>query len=30
VRRRAMLGEPWEYGFTLPDRDPWQDDGESG
>jgi len=25
-----MHGEPWEYGFTLPDHDPWQDEGDGG
>jgi len=25
-----MRFEPWDYGFTVPDRDPWQDEGEGG
>jgi len=22
-----MIFEPWDYGFTVPDHDPWQDEG---
>jgi len=25
-----MNHDPYDYGFTLPDRDPWQDEGEGG
>jgi hypothetical protein len=28
--RTHMPGDPWEYGFTVPECDPWQDDGEGG
>jgi len=25
-----MNHDPYDYGFTLPDRDPWQDEGDGG
>ena len=31
VRIHMMtIFDPWDYGFTVPDRDPWQDEGEAG
>jgi hypothetical protein len=26
----TTIFDPWDYGFTVPDRDPWQDEGEAG
>jgi len=25
-----MIGETYDYGFTIPERDPWQDEGDGG
>ena len=25
-----VYARPWDYGFTLPDRNPWQDESEGG